>query len=201
MRSLSSRLILSLLGAGERLRSPGRGRQPPARPRSRYAVHAEGDFVRHLTARGDLARSIQTLLDGIRCVPGPLGLVVVEVGPPAREWVTASLPSSRVLEALMALRDLWGQGNLDVAVHSRRHGMEAFLDRYGTLEFRTEAWLEPRIRSVLEHRGFQKVARLSALPPSAPAPPDWTETHADRLRGLRLDLAMRPAGPRSRRLG
>lgn len=158
-------------------------------------------MVRHLTARGDLAASIQTVLDGIRCVRGPLGLVVVEVGPPAREWVAQSLPSAQILEALMSLRDLWGQGNLDVAVHSRRHGLEIFLDRFGTLEFRMEGWLEPRIRSILEHRGFAKVARLSVVPPSVPPPANWTEVHADRLRGLRSNLSMRPAARRSRRLG
>jgi len=196
MRSLSPRLILSLLGG----RHGGRSRLP-ASARSRYAVHSEDALVRHITARGALPGSIQTVLDGIRYLPGPLGLVLVEVGPPPREWVASSLPQARVLEALMALRDVWGQGHVDLAVHSRRHGVEIFLDRYGTLEFRMESWLEPRIRSLLERRGFQKVTRLSVLPASAPTPIEWTEGHADRLRGVRSGLAMRPAAPRSLRLG
>jgi hypothetical protein len=91
-------------------------------------------------------------------------VVVVELGAETREWVARSIPRARVLEGLLSLRDLLGAGAMDVAVFSPEHGIEIFLDRWGSLEIRTGGWWEPRFRTLLEERGFRLAGgRLPAV--------------------------------------
>jgi hypothetical protein len=123
---------------------------------ARYFVEGGSGGLRHVTARGSRIQVTQILLDGLCAVPGPWGLVVVELGNRPREWVARSLPRSRVLEGLVTLRDLLADGGMDVAVFSADHGIEIFLDRWGVLEIRTGGWWEPRMRALLESRGFRR---------------------------------------------
>lgn len=162
-----------------------------------YAAHLEESGARFLMARGDHPSVTQALLDGVRCLTGTVGFVIVETTPTPREWLVTSIPRTRVLEGLLSVRDLLGRGHLDVAIFSRKLEVELFLDRLGTLEIRTGSWLEPRLRGVLESRGFNRVSRLSVLPP----PPEahaWDDEHRERLNALRFDLGCRPVPPRTR---
>ena len=173
-----------------------RGGDSAARPR--YSVSRQEDDVRFFTARGDHPRVTQILLEGIGVVPGSWGIVVVEVTPVAREWLAPSVSRPRVLEALLSIRDLLGQGHVDIAVFSPEHGVEFFLDRFATLEIRTGSWLEPRFRALLEAKEFRYESRLPVLP-KAPRVAEWTEEDRLRLARARDALKCRTAPPRNRK--
>jgi hypothetical protein len=140
----------------------------------------------------------QILLEGITVVPGSLGIVIVEATPVAREWLAPTVKRSRILEALLSIRDLLGQGHLDIAVFSPRHGVEFFLDRFATLEIRTGSWLEPRFRAMLEAKEFRYVARLPVLPED-PRVAEWTEEDRVRVARAREALKCRTAPCRNRK--
>jgi hypothetical protein len=95
----------------------------------------------------------------------------------------------------MTLRDLWGQGGLDLAVYSSRDGIEIFLDRFGTLEVRSEAWFEPRMHALFTRRGFTRIGRLAPVPSNPPAtsPGEGDEARVTRVRDR---LGMKPAAYR-----
>ena len=120
-------------------------------------------------------------------------MVLVDVGGPPREWATPSVPRPAVQEGLLSLRDLLGNGLLDIAVFSSREGVEVYLDRFGTLEIRIGSWDEPRLRSLLERKGFRRVARLSVLPPSPGGMTRWTPENRQRFDVAQEFLAVEAA--------
>jgi hypothetical protein len=151
-------------------------------------MRREDRDLRFLTARADQPRITQVLLETVQELTGPLGLVIVEVQR-VREWVISSVPRPRVLAGLVCLRDLLGQGPIDVAVFSTPMGIEIFLDRWGNFEVRAGTWIEPRLRGILEHHGFREVSHLSTLPPqSAPVMP--AHLYRDRLLAVAQDLGI-----------
>jgi hypothetical protein len=125
-------------------------------------------------------------------------MVLVEVKPTPREWIVTSVPRPRILESLLSIRDLLGQGYIDLAVFSQRHGVEVFLDRLGTLEIRSGAWFEPRLRALFESQGFQETPRLSVLP-QREAPIEWIEEHEARVKAVIDDNDFRPVPYRNRK--
>lgn len=129
-----------------------------------FTAHMVAGGVRQFTARGDQPLASQLLLDAVRALPGTLGLVIVDLCEPPREWIGGNLTRVQVLEGLLALRDLLGQGAMDVAVFSSGEGVEIFLDRSGVLEIRTGGSWEPRARSLLESRGFRWVSTFPDSP-------------------------------------
>lgn len=149
--------------------------------RARYAVRPEGNNLRRFTARGDQPRLTQVLLDAARSLPGSLGLVLVEVHGRPREWTAVDMDRSRLLEGLFELRDLLGEGGIDMAVFSAEESVEVFLDRFATLEIRCGGWHEPRFRGLLEAQGFERLERLSSLPLSYKGAPPWPEEAARRV--------------------
>jgi hypothetical protein len=151
-------------------------------------VRQEDRDIRFLTARGDQPRITQVFLEAVQELSGPLGLVIVEVQR-VREWVVSEVPRSRVLAGLVSLRDLLGQGPIDVAVFSTPMAMEIFLDRWGNLEVRAGTWIEPRLRAILGHHGFREVPHLSTLP-SQPAPSMPSHVYRDRLLAVARDLGI-----------
>jgi hypothetical protein len=153
------------------------------RGEARYTTQATGSGLRQIEARGERFQVTQVLLDGIRSVPGPWGVVLVELGPQPREWVARSLPRARVLEGLLSLRDLLAAGTMDVAVFSSERGIEIFLDRRGELEIRTGAWWEPRFRGLLEKHGFRAAGGQF---PAAGSSPARRERSADPARVARV---------------
>jgi hypothetical protein len=145
--------------------------------------------VRQFCARGDQPLVFLGLMDCVRALPGPLGIVIVDLGESPREWVGNSLSRVQILEGLLALRDLLGQGAMDVAVFSSEEGVELFLDRSGTLEIRTGGWWEPRARSLLEGRGFRWVSSLAPTWSTAPVP--LTPEARERINAVCAFLDMR----------
>ena len=163
-----------------------------------YSVRTEESGLRFIRARGGQPRITSVLLEAVRAMPGNHGMVLVELRPSPREWIVTSVSRPRVLESLLSIRDLLGQGHIDLAVFSRRHGVEVFLDRFGTLEIRSGAWFEPRLRALFESRGFQQTPRLSVLPRHE-APIEWIEEHEARVRAVIDGNGFRPVPYRNRK--
>lgn len=176
-------------GSGSASRRSGQRHSPPDEASdARFSVRLEDRDIRFLTARGDQPRVTQVLLEAVRELSGPLGLVIVEVQR-VREWVVSAVPRARVLGGLVTLRDLLGQGPIDVAVFSTPMATEIFLDRWGNLEVRAGTWLEPRLRAILEYHGFREVPHLSTLP-SQPAPTMPAHLYRDRLLAVTRELGV-----------
>ncbi len=171
------------IAARLRRRTPARNDDP------RYSVTASAEGLLWITARGDQPRVTQILLEAARDLPPPVGMVLVEVHGPTREWVGEPLPRAPVLDALLGLRDLWGRGLADVAVFSPGAGTEVFLDRFGTLEIRTASWRERPFRQLLDSHGFTATGRLSTLPVPGPVE-EWTEDRRERFHGFRERLGL-----------
>jgi hypothetical protein len=153
-----------------------------------FSVRKEPYGPLHLTARAEQPLVTQALLEAVRAARSPLGLVLVEAEGAHREWAVPRLQRTLVLHALVTLRDLFGVGLLDVAVFSPQEGLEIYLDRFGTLEIRAGSWEEPRLRSLLEGRGFQGVVGLSMLPQELPAPTAWNEESRERYAHVQWNL-------------
>ncbi|HET9234971.1 MAG TPA: hypothetical protein VFP10_12595, partial [Candidatus Eisenbacteria bacterium] len=142
-----------------RARTQGLPSQIDLRPTFTSILVAGG--VRQFSIRAEHPQITQLLLDAVRALPGPLGVAIVELGEPTREWVGTGASRPEVLEAILAMRDLLGRGSLDVAVFSGHEGVEIYLDRAGILELRVQGSWEPRARSLLETGGFMWTARLT----------------------------------------
>ena len=142
-----------------RARAQGLPSQVDVRPTFTSVLAAGG--VRQFSIRAEHPQITQLLFDAVRALPGPLGVAIVELGEPTREWVGTGASRAEVLEAILALRDILGRGSLDVAVFSGHEGVEIYLDRTGILELRVQGSWEPRARSLLETGGFMWAARLA----------------------------------------
>jgi hypothetical protein len=143
---------------------------PGTEPHPGFTAQIVTGGVRQFCARGGQSLIFMSLMDCVRALPGPLGVVMVELGDTPRESVGNGITRGQILEGLLALRDLFGQGALDVAVFSSEEGVELYLDRSGTLEIRTGGWWEPRARSLLEARGFRWVSDLAPQWSTSPVP-------------------------------
>lgn len=160
-------------------------------------MRTEEDDLRFFTVRGGHLAVTDALVQLLRGLPEPMGLVLVEADSGC-EWAGSSnLKRGQVLEAVMVLRDVLGQGPLDFAAYSQDAGTEVYLDRWGTLEIRAGSWRESILCRFLENRGFKRVARLSVLPPvSAPAEDEDAEdgeglpVHAERLARVCSNLGL-----------
>ena len=142
-----------------RARTHGLPSQVELRPTFTSVLAAGG--VRQFSIRAEHPQITQLLLDAVRALPGPLGVAIVDLGEPTREWAGTGASRAEVLEAILAMRDLLGRGSLDVAVFSGHEGVEIYLDRAGILELRVQSSWEPRARSLLESGGFMWAARLT----------------------------------------
>lgn len=163
-----------------------------SRPKSElapeYCVRKEPYGLLHMTARGEHSLVTQAFIEAVRAARSPLGLVLVEAQGTHPEWAIPDLKRSAVLHALMTLRDLLGRGLLDAAVFSSQEGLEVYLDRFGMLEIRAGLWEEPRLRSLLEARGFRGVAGLSVLPEAPPEETEWSTESRERYQSVQWML-------------
>ena len=182
--------------AALRARTHGLPSQVDLRPTFTSILVAGG--VRQFSIRAEHPQITQLLLDAVRALPGPLGVAIVDLGEPAREWVGTGASRAEVLEAILAMRDLLGRGSLDIAVFSGHEGVEIYLDRAGLLEFRVQSSWEPRARSLLETGGFMWAARLT--PAWAPAGTLTMEAR-ERVSAVAafLELRVAPTPYRARR--
>lgn len=135
---------------------------------NRFSTRLVSEGVRQFTAKGDLVKISQILIEMPRVFSGRLGLILVEYTPEPKEWVAPSLNRTAVLSALVGVRDLLGTGCVDTALHSYDQAIEVFVDRCGLLEIRTGQWHEPQIRGLLEAAGFEETERVSTIPERPP---------------------------------
>ena len=180
--------VLRALPASGALRLSRFGRSGILSPK--FTVDATNGDICHVTARGDQAWITQALLDAIRSLSSPLGVVFVVVEESSTEWIASPVRRQKVLEGLVTIRDLLGTGGVDLAVFSSTEGIEIFLDRSGTLEFRYEPWWEPRLRSILGEQGFRLVPRLPT-PSQSSEETIWSPEESARLDFVRSSFGMK----------